>query len=130
MFSNTYKTMVASFETCSVQWYPNFKKLTTTSAIATLSAFDEGFITMLKNADLYHYTFAPLAGLARLIRDASEEQLLETEDVLAHDMHARRPEGCELIGALIRVANGGDVVRQRIEPDVHDVAFVISALFA
>jgi hypothetical protein len=45
---------------------------------------------------------------------------VEADDVLADEMHVRRPEPPTL-GGLVRVAGRGDVVRQRIQPHVHHV---------
>ena len=82
LFSSTYKAMIARFDEKGRTWYRRFSKLSTTSAVATMSAFDENFIQSLRDDDAYHYTFAPLAGIARMVRDATEESILETEDVL------------------------------------------------
>ena len=45
---------------------------------------------------------------------------METDDVLADEMHIRRPERPARRG-LIREAAGGDVVVQRVQPDIHHV---------
>ena len=65
LFSSTYKNMVAHFDDRSNKWYSKFGKLSSTSAVATMTAFDEGFIQHLRDADIYHYTSGLTLGLAQ-----------------------------------------------------------------
>jgi len=46
---------------------------------------------------------------------------VEAQDVLADHVQIRRPEGAELLALGVRIAGGGDVVGQRVEPDIHDM---------
>ena len=59
-----------------------FKKLTSTSSVTTMLVFNDAFITDLHRLDLYHYTFAGLAGLLRLEQVQDEPTLLGTENVI------------------------------------------------
>ena len=51
---------------------------------------------------------------------------VEADDVLADQVQVGRPVALELLGTLAAavVADAGDVVRQRVEPDVDDVLVV------
>ncbi len=52
---------------------------------------------------------------------------VEAADLLADEVHVGGPEFCEarLVGGIVgAVAERGDVVGQRVEPDVDDVLFV------
>jgi hypothetical protein len=46
---------------------------------------------------------------------------MEPEDVLTDHVQVGRPVGRERLAMRVREADGGDVVGQRVEPDVHDV---------
>ena len=54
---------------------------------------------------------------------------VETDDVLADDVHVRRPVAPVLV-ALVGEADAGDVVGQRVDPDIHHVLFVAGHLDA
>ena len=49
---------------------------------------------------------------------------MEARDVLADDVHVRRPPPLELPVVLAK-ADRGDVVDQRVEPDVGDAARIV-----
>ena len=51
---------------------------------------------------------------------ARPDDAVEPDDVLADDVHARRPHA--VAGGLFRPAGAGEVICQRVEPDIHDVA--------
>ena len=46
---------------------------------------------------------------------------VEAEDFLAHHVQVSRPELVVLVVRLVAVAQRGDIVAQRIDPDVHGV---------
>ena len=46
---------------------------------------------------------------------------VEADDVLADDMGVGGPEFLEELAVGVGIADAGDVVRQRVEPDIHDV---------
>ena len=54
---------------------------------------------------------------------------MEADDVLADDMHIGRPV-LPVRLALVREADAGDVVGQRVEPDIHHVLGVVRHLHA
>ena len=54
---------------------------------------------------------------------------VEAHDVLADDVQVRRPVAPER-RLLVGKADGGDVVGERVDPDVHDVLFVAGHLDA
>src|SRR5580704_4356376 len=52
---------------------------------------------------------------------------VETDDLLAHQLHIGGPEALEtllVLGGVAAIAEGGDVVRQRIHPHVNHVLFI------
>ena len=46
---------------------------------------------------------------------------VKAQDVLADHVQIGGPEGCKLAALAIGIADRGDVVGQRVEPDIHDV---------
>src|SRR4051794_37162403 len=54
---------------------------------------------------------------------------MEADDVLADDMHVGRPIAPVLV-ALVGKADTGDVVGERVDPDIHHVLFVAGHLDA
>ena len=68
-----------------------------------------------------------MAEHARRQRDAGRHQEgrpidgMEADDVLADDMHIRRPVALELRRLLIGEADAGEVIGQRVDPHIHNV---------
>ena len=50
---------------------------------------------------------------------------VEAQDILAHHVQVRRPEGGERLTVFIGIADGRDVVCERVQPDVHDVVRIV-----
>ena len=48
---------------------------------------------------------------------------METDDIFADDVHARRPVLCRGT-ALFQIFDSGQVVVERVKPDVHDMGLV------
>ena len=46
---------------------------------------------------------------------------MKAHDVLADDVEVRRPVFAEFFALRIGITDGGDVIRQRVDPDIHHV---------
>ena len=68
-------------------------------------------------------------GDARRHQECRPVHRVEADDVLADDVHVRRPVAPVRI-ALVGKADAGDVVGQRIDPDIHHVFWVVRYLDA
>ena len=49
---------------------------------------------------------------------------MKAQNILADHVHIRRPVGLETFCFRIGIADGGDIICQGIDPDVHDVGIV------
>ena len=58
-------------------------------------------------------------------QEGRPEDRMEAQDVLADDMHVRRPEGAVGLGSGVGVAERGHVVGQRVQPDVDHVLGIV-----